>query len=253
MATSKDNIYATLSKINVNPYIDRKMGLSYLSWAKAWGLVKSIYPDVKKKISKFPEYLPTQEGWMATGRKVDYQLTQAGCEVEVTVIFDEDHQYSAQLYVMDNRNRPVKNPDIAQINKAQMRCLVKALAFAGLGLNIYAGEDLPSGQDDPQPRKQAHTVRKPVKKTQNAREAPKTYTPEELRTAKVNYQGQTVLLYTVYNKAFNQSDKQAQAWWKENYSEDKPLGNLLIQFTKLANAMKKQNPMEAIKNESSNN
>ena len=50
------------------------------------------------------------------------------------------------LYVRDSRNKAVKQPDYAQINKTQMRCLVKAIALAGLGLNVYAGEDIPTDE-----------------------------------------------------------------------------------------------------------
>lgn len=143
----KKSIYSTLSKIDVSHLIDKKMGLNYLSWAKAWGLVKSIYPDADKEITEYPEYLPTQNGWVATGRTVDYRLTIAGCEVEASVII-EGQKFSSQLYVMDNHNKTVMKPNYSQINKTQMRALVKALAFAGLGLNVYAGEDLPSEKDE---------------------------------------------------------------------------------------------------------
>ena len=143
----KKSIYSTLSKIDVSHLIDKKMGLNYLSWAKAWGLVKSIYPDADKEITEYPEYLPTQNGWVATGRTVDYRLTIAGCEVEASVII-EGQKFSSQLYVMDNYNKTVMKPKYSQINKTQMRALVKALAFAGLGLNVYAGEDLPSEKDE---------------------------------------------------------------------------------------------------------
>ncbi|KAB1977242.1 Sak single strand annealing protein [Lactobacillus crispatus] len=143
----KKSIYSTLSKIDVSHLIDKKMGLNYLSWAKAWGLVKSIYPDADKEITEYPEYLPTSNGWVATGRTVDYRLTIAGCEVEASVII-KDQKFSSQLYVMDNHNKTVMKPNYSQINKTQMRALVKALAFAGLGLNVYAGEDLPSEKDE---------------------------------------------------------------------------------------------------------
>lgn len=143
----KKSIYSTLSKIDVSHLIDKKMGLNYLSWAKAWGLVKSIYPDADKEITEYPEYLPTSNGWVATGRTVDYRLTIAGCEVEASVII-EGQKFSSQLYVMDNHNKTVMKPKYSQINKAQMRALVKALAFAGLGLNVYAGEDVPSEKDE---------------------------------------------------------------------------------------------------------
>lgn len=146
---AKQNIYSKLSKIDVKPYLNKKMGLIYLSWAKAWGLVKAIYPNAQKAITKYPEYLPTiNEGWKATGRSVDYCLTPFGCEVEVTITI-EGNEYSSNLYVMNNRGKAVRSPkdlDMGQINKTQQRCLVKALAYAGLGLDVYAGEDLPSDE-----------------------------------------------------------------------------------------------------------
>ncbi|WFD52940.1 DUF1071 domain-containing protein [Lactobacillus phage CV244] len=74
-------------------------------------------------------------------------MTIAGCEVEASVII-EGQKFSSQLYVMDNHNKTVMKPNYSQINKTQMRALVKALAFAGLGLNVYAGEDLPSEKDE---------------------------------------------------------------------------------------------------------
>lgn len=163
--TKKESIYETLSKIDVSKLVDKKMGLNYLSWAKAWGLVKSIYPDAEKEITEYPEYLPTPNGWQATGRNVDYRLTPAGCEVEATVTI-KGQKFSSQLYVMNNKNETVKNPNYAQINKTQMRALVKALAFAGLGLSVYAGEDLPSDEDE--------TPRRMTKKEQAARIAEKS-------------------------------------------------------------------------------
>ena len=156
---SKQSIYTKLSQIDVKPYLNKKMGLNYLSWAKAWGLVKAIYPNSQKEITKYPEYLPINGEWKSTGRTVDYCLTPFGCEVEVTVEI-EGNKYSSNLYVMNHRNqavRSLKELDMGQINKTQQRCLVKALAYAGLGLDVYAGEDLPSDESTtatkPKPRK----------------------------------------------------------------------------------------------------
>ena len=156
---SKQSIYTKLSQIDVKPYLSKKMGLNYLSWAKAWGLVKAIYPNSQKEITKYPEYLPINGEWKSTGRTVDYCLTPFGCEVEVTVEI-EGNKYSSNLYVMNHRNQAVRNLkelDMGQINKTQQRCLVKALAYAGLGLDVYAGEDLPSDESTtatkPKPRK----------------------------------------------------------------------------------------------------
>lgn len=156
----KLSVYATLQKIDVKPYIKKKMGLDYLSWATAWGLVKSHYPDAKKEFTEYPEYIPSKGEWISTGRQVPYRLTPFGCEVEATVTINGE-KTSQNLYVMDNRGNSVKAQalDMKLINKAQQRCLVKALATAGLGLEIYAGEDLP---EEPA-KKQTKSKDKPVK------------------------------------------------------------------------------------------
>lgn len=149
--TTKKSVFETLSKIDVSGHVEtirmrKGPALKYVSWAWAWNMVKSIYPDTTRKIEEFPEYQFDKETgkWYATGQMLDYRITPAGCEVRVTVTI-EDEEYSERLYVMDMRNQPVQNPNISQINKTQQRCLVKALAMAGLGLNLYAGEDLPMG------------------------------------------------------------------------------------------------------------
>lgn len=149
--TTKKSVFETLSKIDVSGHVEtirmrKGPALKYVSWAWAWNMVKSIYPDTTRKIEEFPEYQFDKETgkWYATGQMLDYRITPAGCEVRVTVTI-EGEEYSERLYVMDMRNQPVQNPNISQINKTQQRCLVKALAMAGLGLNLYAGEDLPMG------------------------------------------------------------------------------------------------------------
>ena len=149
--TTKKSVFETLSSIDVSDHVDvikmrKGPALKYVSWAWAWNIVKSIYPSANRKIEEFPEYQFDKETgkWYATGQMLDYRITPAGCEVRVTVTI-EDEEYSERLYVMDMRNQPVQNPNISQINKTQQRCLVKALAMAGLGLNLYAGEDLPMG------------------------------------------------------------------------------------------------------------
>ena len=80
-----------------------------------------------------------------TDRQVPYLTTPRGTSVEVTVTI-AGNDYTQSLYVMDNKNRTVINPDQAMINKTIQRCTVKALAMAGLGLNLYAGEDLAMGE-----------------------------------------------------------------------------------------------------------
>lgn len=160
MATKK-SVFETLSKVDVSGHVEtirmrKGPALKYVSWAWAWNLVKSIYPDATRKIEEYPEFQFDKETgkWYATGQMLDYRITPAGCEVKVTVDIDGE-KYAERLYVMDMRNQPVMNPNIAQINKTQQRCLVKALAMAGLGLNLYAGEDLPMGDVNESDQKQA--------------------------------------------------------------------------------------------------
>ena len=157
----KKSVYETLSKINVKPMLEKKGKLDYLSWAMAWGMVKQAYPDANYKITEFPEYVQTKNGWEATGRDVDYRQTAAGVEVEAVVNISGE-SYSSKLFVMDYRNKPMLNPTYFDINKTQQRALVKALAIAGLGLNVYAGEDLPSPDDGKaKPKEKATKKAKP--------------------------------------------------------------------------------------------
>ena len=118
------SLFKKLSEINVNEHVKTKMNLSYLSWAFAWGELQKACPDSSYKFNPV-EY---------------YQDGSAEVSVDVTV---DDITRNMLLPVMDNRNNAIKNPNSRQISDARMRCLVKAIAMFGLGLYIYAGEDLP--------------------------------------------------------------------------------------------------------------
>lgn len=143
----RKEIIDTLSQIDVSKYVEQKMGLNYLSWANAWAILIQYYPDATYEFVEYPEYfVDATKNWVATGRTVDYRMTSAGCEVTAIVNIGGE-KFSMSLYVMDNRNKPVINPNYSQINKTQQRCLVKALALAGLGLNLYQGEDLPASEN----------------------------------------------------------------------------------------------------------
>ena len=144
----REEIIKTLSEVDVSQYVEQKMGLNYLSWANAWAILTQYYPESTYEFKEYPEYIQdlATKQWIATGRAVDYRQTPAGCEVTSTVHIGEE-DFTMSLYVMDNRNKVVPNPNYAQINKTQQRCLVKTLALAGLGLNLYQGEDLPTGEN----------------------------------------------------------------------------------------------------------
>ena len=153
--STNKSVYERLSKVDVSRFIEKKNGLNYLSWAKAWGLVKSIYPEANYKFREYPYFIQTADGNYQQCGTRDYLLTEYGVEVEASVII-QGQAYSSKLYVMDFKNRALdpKKVTLFEINKTQMRALTKALAFAGLGLNVYAGEDLPSGEDKTPQRKE---------------------------------------------------------------------------------------------------
>lgn len=121
-----------LLKINVNDHTERKGNLTYLSWAWAWAEVLKIDPSA----------CWTAHEW--ADRPAMF-LPDGSAMVKVTVEINGNIK-SCVLPVMDNRNRAIQNPDAFAINTAIMRCLAKCIAMFGLGLYIYAGEDLPEGE-----------------------------------------------------------------------------------------------------------
>lgn len=133
-----ENYFAVLNAINVNDKTEKKNGLTYLSWAWAWGEIKKRYPDANYTIYENADGL-------------NYHTDGRTCWVKtgVTVAGIEHIEY---LPVMDNRNRSIPANAVTSfdVNKAIQRSLTKACARHGLGLYIYAGEDLPEG-DDVQP------------------------------------------------------------------------------------------------------
>ncbi|RHW48861.1 Sak single strand annealing protein [Lactobacillus bombicola] len=193
MTEEKKSVFATLSEIDVKRYLDKKGRLDYLSWANAWTLVKRAYPDANYKITEFPEYVLTKDGWVATGRNVDYRQTAAGYEVEAVVTI-EGQDYSSKLFVMDYRNKALSKATYFDINKTQQRALVKALAIAGLGLSVYAGEDLPEEKSNGQVSK-PRPVRQSSAKLQ--------FTDQQLLDYEITDKKGTVKLVQVVAEAIN--------------------------------------------------
>lgn len=126
--------FETLRAINVNDHTEKKGNLTYLSWSWAWDQFKLAMPDAVYQIRDFDgkPYLHDP----LTGYMVFTEVTAQG----------ETHKM--WLPVMDHSNRAMKQPVMTDINKSIMRCLTKNLAMFGLGLYIYAGEDLPEGDED---------------------------------------------------------------------------------------------------------
>ena len=143
--------FEKLYGINVNEKTEKKEGLTYLSWAWAWAEFKKVHPDATYEVKKFEGGLPYAYD-SNTGYMVYTSVTVDGLTHEMW------------LPVMDSHNRAMKNrpyqvetkyktitvqpATMFDINKAIMRCLTKNLAMFGLGLYIYAGEDLPDTDSD---------------------------------------------------------------------------------------------------------
>lgn len=126
-----DNYFAALNSVNVSDKIEKKNGLSYLSWAYAWGELKKRHPDANATIYK------SEQGW-------NYHTDGRTCWVEVGVTVN-GLEHVEDLPVMDYRNAsiPLEKVTSTDVNKAIQRAMTKAIARHGLGLYIYAGEDLP--------------------------------------------------------------------------------------------------------------
>jgi hypothetical protein len=128
--------------INVSDQIEKKNGLSYLSWAYAVDQLLQRDPQAiwEYRFGVDPE----------TRESVPYVHIGPTAMVFCTVnAFGVSR--TAQLPVMDHRNKPIQKPDAFQVNTAMQRCLAKAIALHGIGLYIYAGEDLPEEQVTPEP------------------------------------------------------------------------------------------------------
>jgi len=136
-----NNYFTTLNNVNVNGKTEKKNGLTYLSWAWAWGEVKKLYPDTVYTIYEndlgWNYHTDNKTAWVKTG---------------VTVNGIEHIEY---LPVMDYRNKSIPADTVTSfdVNKAIQRSLTKALARHGLGLYIYAGEDLPEDEKPNEPVK----------------------------------------------------------------------------------------------------
>lgn len=127
-----DNNFVKLASINVNDHVEKKNGLSYLSWPFAVSELMKADP-----LANWTFHEP-----MNFGESMMVSCTVTAFGKPITM----------HLPVMDHRNQAIKNPDAFQVNKNMMRCLVKAIACHGLGLYIYAGEDLPEQEEKPVPK-----------------------------------------------------------------------------------------------------
>jgi len=132
MLTQTTSNVNSMLTLNVNDHTEKKGNLTYLSWAWAWAEALKADPQAYYQVQM----------WGKQGEEKCYMEINGTCMVWVTVtLFGKP--MTCQLPVMDFKNKAMPNPDAFAVNTAIMRCMTKALSLHGLGLYIYAGEDLP--------------------------------------------------------------------------------------------------------------
>ena len=140
------SVFEKLSAIDVSGKTEKKSNLTYLSWAWAWGELKKSYPDASYTIyeNEIDDLLVHGEQAFPIKRKVNYFTDGRTAWVKVGVTVD-GQEHIEMLPVMDHRNKSIalNAIDSFAVNKTIQRALTKAIARHGLGLYIYAGEDLP--------------------------------------------------------------------------------------------------------------
>ena len=139
------SVWDKLSKIDLSSQTEKKMNLTYLSWAWAWGVLMENYPEATYNFYQADDGTPFCRYPNGTA--------EVRCRVQIGEL-----QREMSLAVMDNRSNSVAEPSSTDVNNAKMRCLVKCLAMFGLGHYIYAGEDLPQDtKAEPKPKAEPKT------------------------------------------------------------------------------------------------
>lgn len=155
--------FKNLYEKNVNEYVEKKNGLNYLTWSYAWAEFKKVYPDATYSIKKFENGLPyiydQNLGYMVftevTADGLTYEMWLPVMDNANNAMKDSAYSYKVKKYeynqatkrrefIGNYEEKEVEPATMFDINKTIMRCLVKNIAMFGLGLYIYAGEDLPS-------------------------------------------------------------------------------------------------------------
>lgn len=156
--------FRVLNKINVNEHIEKKNGLSYLSWAWAWDMLMSLYPESETIINRpengFPYWTDGKTCWV---------------DVAVKLKWNGGERTRAEIFpIMDYKNNsiPLERLTSFNVNTALQRAWTKCIARHGLGFYIYAGEDLP--KDEAEAKKAELATDEQIQRVQEL------YTTEEL-------------------------------------------------------------------------
>lgn len=168
--TEQKALFEKLVQLDVSNRTEEKNGLTYLSWAWAWQEFKLKCPDATYSIKTFHDetgiekpYLRDRYGIMVftsiTAKGITYEMWLPVMDGANKAMKDEPYTYKVKTNKGETLEKTVAAATMFDINKTIMRCLVKNIAMFGLGLYIYAGEDLPAELDFPITEKQIETIK----------------------------------------------------------------------------------------------
>ena len=202
--------FQQLYQLNLNDKVENKNGLTYLSWANAWAAFKMVYPNATYRIIKNPQtnlpYFADETGIMVyTEITADHQTYEMWLPVmDASNKAMKLEAYTYQVWDKTNRkyvDRKVEAATMFDINKTVMRCLVKNLAMLGLGLYIFAGEDMPETVSDDAMQTPVQDVAKPRSRTRKPQQQVDRYAG--IRTA-INAAQDTTALLNLYHQHENE-------------------------------------------------
>jgi len=201
------SVWKTLSAIDCSDKAEKKNGLTYLSWAWAWGILMEHYPEAT--------YQFLNEEWDNQGHVTVWVSVKIG-ELDRLM----------WLPVMDYKNKAIPNPDTRAVSDTRMRCLTKCLAMYGLGHYIYAGEDLPpngdAAEEKPAPKEKPKAKAKP-------KAEPKAEAPAEPQSDTIANEeeadGVLSFLCSTADNFAGTTEGELIEWWQ--YPETKKAADLL--------------------------
>ena len=202
--------FQQLYQLNLNDKVENKNGLTYLSWANAWAAFKMVYPNATYRIIKNPQtnlpYFADETGIMVyTEITADHQTYEMWLPVmDASNKAMKLKAYTYQVWDKTNRKyveRKVEAASMFDINKTVMRSLVKNLAMFGLGLYIFAGEDMPETVSDDAMQTPVQDVAKPRSRTRKPQQQVDRYAG--IRTA-INAAHDTTALLNLYHQHENE-------------------------------------------------
>ena len=168
-----------LLKINVNDHTEKKNGLTYLSWAWAWAEALKADPQANYEVLMFsdPDHqtnmLPFQD--LGGSHMVWVKVTMFGKTI------------TQQLPILDYRNKCIPQPNAFEVNTSIVRCLTKGIAMHGLGLYIYAGEDLPEEESKAAPTPQAKAPMGELTRKEDAPKYEKIVTKNNIKAQPIEW------------------------------------------------------------------